>query len=61
MCGCNATQSGQCKNCNSSYFFGYDKPGSISSISFPTNAPNTNGLNCSTNTEYTDVSKINFL
>ena len=56
MCGCNSTKNGQCKNCNSSHFIGYDNPKSISL--FPSIAPNTNGATCSNNTEYTDVSKF---
>ena len=68
MCGCSATTNGQCINCNSSYFIGYDNPtgiqvyyyssSSISSSSLPTTAPSTNGASCSITTEYTDVSTI---
>ena len=59
VCGCCA--SGQCINCNSSYFIGYDNQLSISSWPILTTAPNSNGAICSTNTEYTDVSKINVI
>ena len=56
MCGCSATTNGQCKNCNSSYFLGYDNLKGVSYKPLATNAPNTNGINCTSNTEYTDVS-----
>ena len=61
VCGCSA--NGQCINCNSTYFIGYDTPGAgrIPSSSLPTTSPNTNGASCSLNTEYTDVSKINLI
>ena len=53
MCGCSATTNGQCINCNSTYFLGYDNPQSISPLS-PI-APDTDGTNCSINNEYIDV------
>ena len=56
MCDCSSTTNVQCKNCNSSHFLGYDNPQSISPLS-PI-SPNSDGLNCTINTEYVDV--INF-
>ena len=54
MCGCDATTNGQCKNCNSSLFSGYDNPQTVSSL--PTTAPNSDGESCSLSREYVDVS-----
>jgi len=56
MCGCSATTNGRCINCNSSYFLGYENLKGVSNQPLATNAPNTNGINCTSNTEYTDVS-----
>ncbi len=55
MCGCNATASGRCKNCNSTNFIGYDNTGTIKSSSFPSVSPNSDGAICSIITEYIDV------
>ena len=55
MCGCSATTNGQCKNCNSSSFLGYDNPQNISPLS--SIAPGSDGTNCSLKTEYVDVNK----
>jgi len=59
MCGCSATTNGHCVNCNPSSFLGYDNPGNFLANPLPIKFPNTNGANCSTSTEYIDVSKIN--
>ncbi len=59
MCGCSSTTNGKCKNCNSPYFHGYDNPQSI--LLLLQNAPNSDGLNCTINTQYVDVNMFFFL
>ncbi len=55
MCGCDSETNGHCKNCNSSYNFGYVDPNFVKS-----QPPGTDGAICSVETEYTDVSDIVF-
>ena len=57
VCGCSSTTNGQCKNCDSSHFLGYDTT-IYSDFSLLTRAPDTNEANCSTKTEFIDVSLI---
>jgi len=60
VCGCGS--NGQCKNCNSSQFIGFDDPKDLQlfPINLKSQAPGTNEANCSINTQYTDVRCFNF-
>lgn len=52
-CGCSVNK--QCSYCNSNDFAGYFNMNPNSIYPNITNATNTNGMNCSSNTEYVDV------